>query len=299
MNKSIAIIIPVFNEIFFTKQCLGNLKEAIQFYQLNNKEHFDVKVILIDDGSSDGTSDWVMTNYPETIILQGDGSLFWSGGINMGIDYILEYKDISHALFWNKDLYLEEDYLNILHDRILKEPDDVIIASKMLRKNAPDILFSCGGLFNPRTGKKINIGSGEVDGEKYNEVKKIDWCGGMAVAIPVEVFKKIGGCDNINFPQYDGDTDFFLRAKKAGFNLYLFPDLKAWNIHENTGRKEKFSLKNYLWYLNNIRSYKNININYRVLKIHSVGILPYIYFVYTYIIFSLKYFVKIVRSYFR
>ena len=55
----------------------------------------------------------------------------------------------------------------------------------------------------------------------YNEVKKIDWCGGMAVAIPVEVFKKIGGCDNINFPQYDGDTDFFLRAKKAGFNFKL------------------------------------------------------------------------------
>ena len=299
MVKKITILIPVFNEIFYTKKCLKNLNTVITTYYKKKTKPSCFKIIIIDDGSTDGTSDWVERHYPEIKIIKGDGSLFWSKAINLGIEYSQQLANISHILFWNKDLYVEDDYLSRLHDHISSEPSQVIIASKMYRKSTPKILFSYGGLYNYNTGKKKNIGSGELDCENYNHKMEIDWCGGMAVCIPFEVFNKIGGCDGSNFPQYDGDTDFFLRAKKAGFKLFVFPDLKAWNIHENTGKKTNFSLKSYLWHINDIRSFQNFKIGFRLIKKHSQGVLPYINLILYYALFTIKYFTKILFSYFR
>ncbi|MEC3906299.1 glycosyltransferase family 2 protein [Tamlana sp. 2201CG12-4] len=299
MNKALTILIPVFNELFFTKQCLNNLKEALLFYKSEIKDTFDIKIILIDDGSTDGTSHWVSENYPEVKILKGDGSLFWSAAINMGIEYALKIPNISHVLFWNKDLYIEKDYLIQLHEHILKVDENVILASKLMRKNEPDTLFSFGGTYDPKTDKKINIGSGKKDGKEFSERKQVDWCGGMAVVMPKEVFVIIGLCDSKNFPQYDGDCDFFLRAKKANFNLHIIPNLKAWNIHENTGRKEGYNFKNYLWYLNDVRSFINVKISYKFLKKHSSGYLPFVYFTLRYTKFTFNYIRKGVISMFK
>lgn len=295
MNKALTILIPVYNELFYTKKCLKNLKEALVFYQMGDNFFFDIDIVLIDDGSTDGTSKWVRENHPDIKILKGDGSLFWSAAINMGIEYSMKIKNITHILFWNKDLYIEKHYILLLCEHILTS-ENRIIASKMLRKSEPNVLFSFGGLYNPKTGEKINIGSGKRDGDKYNKITKVDWCGGMAVAIPCNVFRTIGVCDNKNFPQYDGDSDLFLRAKQASFELFVYPDLKVWNIHENTGRKEKYSIKNYLWYLNDIRSHINLDISYKFLRKHSSGILPLIYFAFHYTTFTFNYFRKMTMS---
>ncbi|GAA4280199.1 glycosyltransferase family 2 protein [Gaetbulibacter aestuarii] len=300
MNKSLIILIPVYNELYYTKKCLINLNSTISQYYLNMTDCFQIKIVLIDDGSTDGTFEWVSSNYPDIKILKGDGSLFWSGAINKGIEYCLKIPNVSHVLFWNKDLSTKKDYLEFLHKRIIDENQDIILASKLLRKNDPQILFSYGGLYNPNRDEKTNIGSGEKDSGIYNEKKKIDWCGGMGVTIPIRVFKEVGYCDSKNFPQYDGDVDFFLRAKDKGYKLYAFPDLIAWNYHENTGRKEKFNFRNYWWYLTNIRSFKNFIISYKFLKKHSKGLLlPYLFFVKRYLEFTIKYFTKIVIHVFR
>lgn len=295
----IAILIPVYNEVFYTKKCIVNLKEALKNYSTTVDSPLQSDIIVIDDGSTDGTSGWLSENHPEITILEGDGNLFWSAAINMGIEYVIESAKHTHILFWNKDLYIEPDYFTTMHHLLNSVPENTLLASKMYRKNTPNVLFSFGGSYNPKTDKKVNIGSGKVDGPQFSEITKIDWCGGMAVIMPVNMFKEIGVCDAKNFPQYDGDTDLFLRAKKAGYQLYVYPELKAWNLHENTGRKEKFNLKNYFWYLNNIRSYRNLGISYRFLKKHATGLLPYLFFSSRYLWFTIRYVGKIMSAPFR
>lgn len=294
MEHRISILIPVFNELQYTKLCLENLFSTLKYYKENSDSLCTFEIVVIDDGSTDGTSSWIKENYPQVILLFGDGNLFWSAGVNKGVEYALSQSEKpSHILFWNKDLFIEETYFIILHDLILKNPENTILASKMYRKSTPDILFSFGGKYKPWTDTKINIGTGQKDGEAFNNTMEIDWCGGMAVTIPAGVFSEIGLCDAVNFPQYDGDTDFFLRARNAGFKLLIFPELKAWNVHENTGRKEKFSLKNLSWYLTNIRSYKNFQISYTFLRKHSKGPIAYLFFLGRYFVFISKYCAKI------
>jgi len=71
--KAVYIIIPVHNREALTLACLENLKANgdLQKYQ----------VIVVDDGSSDRTSEEVKVNYPKFIFLQGNGNLWWTGAI--------------------------------------------------------------------------------------------------------------------------------------------------------------------------------------------------------------------------
>ena len=74
-NISIATIITCHNRKEKTLTCLENLmnQEAVG--------GIDLKVYLVDDGSTDGTGDMVKQSFPHVNMLQGDGTLYWNGGM--------------------------------------------------------------------------------------------------------------------------------------------------------------------------------------------------------------------------
>jgi GT2 family glycosyltransferase len=73
----IFIVIPVHNRRDFTRECLLSLRK--QTYK-------NFKVIIVDDGSMDGTGDMIEKDFPEVIPLKGDGELWWTGATNMGVE---------------------------------------------------------------------------------------------------------------------------------------------------------------------------------------------------------------------
>src|SRR5688572_20698705 len=104
----IFIIIPVFNRKEFTRKCL---------YSLNKQTYKDFETIVVDDGSTDGTSEMISREFPMVSILKGDGSLWWAGATNKGIEEVIKHKTFGNAdyiLTLNNDLELPEDYLDKL-----------------------------------------------------------------------------------------------------------------------------------------------------------------------------------------
>ncbi|PCE62602.1 glycosyltransferase family 2 protein [Sediminicola luteus] len=79
----LAILLTCFNRKTKTLKALAKVKEA----QKNTKEKIALKIFLTDDGSSDGTSEAVKKEFPYVTILQGDGDLFWAGGMRMAWKY--------------------------------------------------------------------------------------------------------------------------------------------------------------------------------------------------------------------
>ncbi len=254
MNK-VAILIPVFNHLEFTRKSLHRLDELINQRNFVNAEFF---TIVIDDGSTDGTDEWLADNFPEVIILRGDGHLWWSGGINMGAKHAVDQLKVDHILLWNNDIIPADDYFNEL-DHLLGILDDRTIAgSKIFYSDRDQIIWSFGGVFNPKNGEKYMIGYNLPDSEAFQDVKSVDWLPGMGTLIPVNVIRNIGYWDAEVFPQYHGDSDFTYRAKKAGYQVNVFPQLVLWNDKSSSGIVHGVSLKGLFRSMSSSRSITNI-----------------------------------------
>ena len=97
----IYIIVPIHNRKKFTRQCLLSLIKQ------TNKNFL---IIIIDDGSTDGSGEMINNEFPEVIVLNGDGNLWWTKATNLGVKYALE-QDAEFILTLNNDTILNEDYI--------------------------------------------------------------------------------------------------------------------------------------------------------------------------------------------
>ena len=95
------ILIPVHNRKKFTHQCLLSL------YKQTNKNFI---VIVIDDGSTDGTEKMLTSEFPNVELLKGDGNLWWTKATNLGVKYALS-QNAKYILILNDDTELSEDYI--------------------------------------------------------------------------------------------------------------------------------------------------------------------------------------------
>ena len=100
-EESIAVVIPVHNRIVYTLKCIECLKA----------QYVPIYIVIIDDGSTDNTNDLILSKYPEVKIIKGDGDLWWTRSVNIGIHHILGLKCFEYILVINNDTIVESDYL--------------------------------------------------------------------------------------------------------------------------------------------------------------------------------------------
>ena len=108
----IAVILTCFNRKQQTLSCLKSLFEARDNYQ----SEIDMNIYLTDDGCTDGTAYAVRDSFPaENItILQGDGNLFWAGGMRLAWkDALKRYKEYAYYLLVNDDTDMLQNMLQI------------------------------------------------------------------------------------------------------------------------------------------------------------------------------------------
>ena len=122
----ISIVIPVHNGLDYTKKCLKSLFVTINESRYRN----DIKIIIVDDGSTDGTAQWIYKNYNSIKILHGDGNLWWSKAMNMGAKYALKHKT-EYLLIINNDNIFTNDFIEKLVS-FAKKTDFKIVGSKIL-----------------------------------------------------------------------------------------------------------------------------------------------------------------------
>jgi len=85
------------------------LKDSISSYLANDYPNFEV--IVIDNGSKDGTKEWVEQNYPGIIVLRTEKNLGYSGGFNFGLDYAFNKKNADNVLITNNDVKADNKVL--------------------------------------------------------------------------------------------------------------------------------------------------------------------------------------------
>src|SRR5690242_6920004 len=116
MSNLIYIVIPVHNRKEFTRKCLDSLR---------HQTVCDHRIIVVDDGSTDGTRDMLDKEFPDVIVLFGNGNLFWTAAINLGIKQALTL-GAEYVLTLNNDTVAPENFIdhmlfwaNLVHNSLL------------------------------------------------------------------------------------------------------------------------------------------------------------------------------------
>jgi GT2 family glycosyltransferase len=215
----IYIVIPVYNRRHFTQQCLLFLRD--QTY----KAH---RVVVVDDGSTDGTAELLREDFPEVTVVTGNGNLWWAGGTNAGIRYIqqmgwLQPQDF--VLMLNDDVQLAPDYLTNLMQAAADNPL-CVVGSVSIDVQNPNQLTYAGSRLNLVSAKMTDLAKIRF----HNQVSALakeqlywpsDCLPGRGMLVPAAVFDAIGLLDEARFQHHMADLDFSMRASKAGFPLVM------------------------------------------------------------------------------
>lgn len=259
----IFVVVPVFNRKELTRNCL---------ISLSNQTFSNYQIIVVDDGSTDGTSAMIRQEFPEVVLLNGDGNLWWAGATNKGIEYVLQntkYEETDFILALNNDLEVPENYL----DRLFYSASTnrhAILGSVSIDIDAADHMDFCGIKWNEFTGKYHS--RAKDYNYSYKQLKattkavESDMLPGRGTLIPIKVFNEIGLFDSANFPQYAGDEDFTLRARRAGWRLIIPADVFLKSHIAQTGidtAKVQFRFAYFKELFFSIRSPLNLKIRYR------------------------------------
>lgn len=204
--KTIAIIITVHNRKEKTLDCLKMISA-----QIGTSELFTCKVYLTDDGSTDGTTDDVLSLFPDTIIIKGNGDLFWNRGMRKSWEEAAKNKP-DYFLWLNNDTFIYDDCFKRLIGSSKDCSDNSIIVGST--KDSRTGVHTYGGFAGGMNRKGITPSEKDlVPCSTFN---------GNIVLIPQAVFKSLGFNDNYYRHSF-GDIDYGYSATKNGFINYVAP----------------------------------------------------------------------------
>jgi len=253
----IYVIIPVFNRQEYTRLCLQSLhQQDVQGFT----------IIVVDDGSTDNTSEMIREQFPEVICLLGDGNLWWVGSINMGIRHALTLgQPDDYILVINDDLTVPSNYISSLINAAAQKPK-AIIGSVETLQTSPSIIKNGGTRVNWKIakGKKINRGL-PLDQFAEGTLVKVDRLTGRGTLFPSVVFREAGLYDEVHFRQC-GDPELPLRANfKYGYPLFISYDAVVISYPgkgKSVNDKKNYTLSDFHEYFFGIRSHFNIKDKY-------------------------------------
>lgn len=195
------------------------------FKSLDDQTHRNFMLISVDNGSTDATVNQLHAYQGcEHVVITNTENLGVAAGNNQGIRTALE-RGCEHVLLVNNDVVFGPALFQQLLDG-LSEHKCEMTTPIMYYHDRPDIIWAAGGHFQPWLGYRcLLIGEGELDVGQYSTPRLVDHTPTCCVLMKREVFARVGMMDERYFVYHD-DTDFMLRALKAGQRLYCLPQSK-------------------------------------------------------------------------
>lgn len=218
MKPKVFIIVLNWNGCSDTVECVESLKKIV---------YPSCEIILVDNGSTDGSEEILRKKFPETLFIQTGENLGYAGGNNIGMKYALSL-GADFVILLNNDTVVAPDFVAELVNAAESGSSIGIAGSKVYYYDKPDFISYGGGFINLRTGWSRNACCNEKDEGQCDSLKEIDWAPGCAMMVSRSVCEKTGFMNPEYFCYYE-EIDWCIRAKKAGFKVVLAPKSRIWH----------------------------------------------------------------------
>ena len=214
----VAVIILNWNGKEDTLECLASVKKL---------DYTNYEIVLVDNGSIDGSEDAILEQYPDITFLQTDANLGYAGGNNVGIRWALKH-DADYVLILNNDTIVDKYLLTHLVAAGVHDSQVGLIGPTNYYYNEPTKIWTIGAIINTPShlGYKT-IGDGDED-SKWNTAIEFDALIGSAMLIHRKVFESIGLFDERFFLCYE-ELDFCARAREVDYKCLFVPEAKIWH----------------------------------------------------------------------
>ncbi|MHB8981042.1 glycosyltransferase family 2 protein [Thiobacillus sp.] len=196
---------------------------------LKRQTYKNYRLLLVDDGSRDGTAEAVEEIINGAIIIRGEGNWWWAGSLQQGYGW-LKQNNIAR-----------DDVVLIMNDDTLFETDFISIGLRVLSENPGTLLTATG--YNVKTGRPQDSGGYRLNwanlgfAETY-ENAEINCTSTRGLMTRVSDFLDVRGFYPRLIPHYLSDLEFTMRAQKMGKRLMIHPDFRIGIDFETTGHRE-------------------------------------------------------------
>lgn len=208
-------------------------------------------VVVIDNGSTDQSLDWLRETYPEVRVIGLDKNLGFAGGYNEGLKHV----EADTYVLLNSDVRVSPNWIDPVLDAMNSE--GYVACQPLIRNDSDPDLFEYAGAaggyidkdgFTFCAGRIFEVF--ESDGGQYSQNREVFWASGAALFIQAEAWKEVGGLDSDFFAHME-EIDLCWRLKNRGYKVGVCGGSVVY--HLGGGTLQKISpFKSYLNFRNNL-----------------------------------------------
>jgi GT2 family glycosyltransferase len=215
----VSVVIVNWNGRHLLGECLDSLRA---------QSFRDFEIIMVDNGSRDGSAEYVRARYPAVTLVELPENTGFAGGNNAGIR-IARGK---YVALLNNDTRTDPEWLASLVREAEASPAAGMWASKILSYDRPDIIDNVGLLIY-RDGLARGQGRLERDRGQYDVMREALFPSGCAALYRRRVLDEVGLFDE-DFFAYADDVDLGLRARLAGWGCTYVPAAKVYHRYSSS-----------------------------------------------------------------
>jgi GT2 family glycosyltransferase len=209
---------PVHNRRQITLQALGSLSRI-------DRTGLDVEIVVVDDGSTDGTSEAIRSQFPDTRIVAGDGTLHYTAGTNKAIADALT-RNPDYIVAMNDDSIFHSAFLQRLIACAAAHPRS-IVGALLLLWTEPHRVFQVAPAWDTwyggwRVPQRLDAFS--VPDHPWD----VETIVGNCVLYPTAAIRQVGLMNAARFPFGFGDAAYTVAMRRAGWRLLIEPRARVW-----------------------------------------------------------------------
>ncbi|HEY6221221.1 MAG TPA: glycosyltransferase family 2 protein [Candidatus Eisenbacteria bacterium] len=211
-------VVLAHNQLRYTRECLTSLLAL---------DPPAAHVLLVDNGSTDGTPERVRAEFPSVDVLALGENRYFAGGVNAGLKRALD-GGAGSVLILNNDVVLDRGALGTLREALAADPSRGAVSPKLFFYEPPDRIWFAGGIVSRGFALLRHRGVHKRAGAFEDGARPIDYVSGAAALLSRRALTKVGFLDP-DFVIYVEDADWSARARAAGFALWYEPAARGWH----------------------------------------------------------------------